>query len=158
MNDTPNASEMQKALDKLAERTAALSERQAALETFNALIRLAANPSASKARVDQLNRALDKAVAAEAKLAERQAAFDQKVATERAALDERKAALDARAHALIGREALAEQIIEREKRHFMIAIGHCLAPALLRGNRSSNGTQQPLRPRVGPASDLAREA
>ena len=71
MNDTPNASEMQKALDKLAERTAALSERQAALETFNALIRLAANPSACKARVDQLNRALDKAVAAEAKLAER---------------------------------------------------------------------------------------
>jgi chromosome segregation ATPase len=118
MNDTPNGSEMQKALDKLAERTAALSERQAGLETFNALIRLAANPSACKARVDQLNRALDKAVAAEAKLAERQAAFDQKVATERAALDERKAALDARAHALIGREALAEQIIERDEKAF----------------------------------------
>ena len=53
MNDTPNASEMQKALDKLAERTAALSERRAALETFNALIRLAANPARRKARVDR---------------------------------------------------------------------------------------------------------
>jgi predicted nucleic acid-binding Zn-ribbon protein len=114
MNDTPTET-LQKAIDKLAERQAGLAERQAALETFNALVRLSADPSACKARIDQLKRALDKAEAAEQKLTERQAAFDAKVATEKAELDERKSALNARALQLSHREAAAEQIIARDK-------------------------------------------
>ena len=107
MNDAPTKT-LQKAIDKLA-------ERQAAPETFNALVRLATNPSACKARIDQLKRALDKAEAAEAKLAERQALFDAKVATEKAELDERKSALNARLLQLLHREAACEQIIQKDR-------------------------------------------
>ncbi len=86
-----------------------------AFAAFNALIKLAADPGACKARIDRLKRAIDKAAEAEQRLAERSAAFDQKVVTEKAALDERKAALDARALQLSHREAAAEQIIARKK-------------------------------------------
>jgi hypothetical protein len=77
------------------------------------LIALAVDPTACRTRLAKLQKLLEQTTAAEQRLAERSAAFDQKVATEKAALDDRKAALDARTHALIGREALAEKIIQR---------------------------------------------
>jgi hypothetical protein len=78
------------------------------------LIALAADPAACRSRLAKLQKLLEQTAAAEQRLAERSAAFDQKVATEKAALDERKAALDARTHALIGREAFAEKIVQRD--------------------------------------------
>jgi hypothetical protein len=86
-----------------------------AFAALNTLIKLATDPAACRARLAKLVKLLEQTAAAEQRLAERSAAFDQKVATEKAALDERKAALGARAHALMGREALAEKILEREK-------------------------------------------
>ena len=79
------------------------------------LIKLAVDPGACERGLIGCSSAIDKAAEAEQRLAERSAAFDQKVVTEKAALDERKAALDARALQLSHREAAAEQIIERRK-------------------------------------------
>ena len=45
-----------------------------AFAAFNALIKLAADPGACKARIDRLKRAIDKAAEAEQRLAERSAA------------------------------------------------------------------------------------
>lgn len=92
-----------------------MSETPDAFATLDALIRLAADPAACKARIDQLRKAIDKAEAAEAKLAERQAVFDQRVVQQRAELDERKAKLAKLAVDLHTREAAAEQIIARDK-------------------------------------------
>jgi hypothetical protein len=86
-----------------------------AFATINALIKLAVDPSATRSRLEQLRKTIDKAAAAESKLTERQAAFDAKVATEKAELDEKKAALTARALQLSHREAAAEQIIARDR-------------------------------------------
>jgi hypothetical protein len=79
------------------------------------LIALATDPAACRTRLAKLQKLLAQTAAAEQRLAERSAKHDEKVATEKASSDERKAALDARAHALMGREALAEQIVQREK-------------------------------------------
>jgi hypothetical protein len=79
------------------------------------LIALAVDPAACRTRLAKLQKLLEQTAAAEQRLAERSAAFDQKVATEKAALDERKARLDARAHALVGREAIADKILERDR-------------------------------------------
>jgi hypothetical protein len=60
------------------------------------LISLATDPSACRARLAKLAKLLEQTASAEQRLSERSTAFDQKVATEKAALDERKAALNAR--------------------------------------------------------------
>lgn len=83
--------------------------------TVDALIKLAVDPAACRTRLAKLQKLLKKSHDAGQRLAERSTAFDQKVATEKAALDERKAALDARALQLSHREAAAEQIIARDK-------------------------------------------
>jgi hypothetical protein len=79
------------------------------------LIALAVDPSATRTRLAKLQKLLEQTAAAEQRLAERSAAFDQKVATEKAALDERNAALNAKALELMGREALAERTLARER-------------------------------------------
>jgi hypothetical protein len=85
-----------------------------AFAALHDLIALATNPSATRARLEKLQKAVDKAAEAEQRLAERTARHDERVARDREALEERKAALDARTHALIGREAIAERIIQRD--------------------------------------------
>jgi hypothetical protein len=86
-----------------------------AFATLDALIKLAVDPAACRTRLAKLQKLLERTAAAEQRLAERSVAFDQKVATEKAALDERKAALNAKALELMGREALAERTLAREK-------------------------------------------
>jgi hypothetical protein len=78
------------------------------------LIALAVNPSATRTRLAKLQKLLEQTAAAEQRLAERSARHDERITRDRKALEERKAALDARTHALMGREALAEKIIQRE--------------------------------------------
>jgi hypothetical protein len=89
-----------------------------AFATLDALIKLATDPAACRARSAKLQKLLEQTAAAEQRLAERSAAFDAKVATEKAALDDRKAKLNARELELMRREGLAERIIEREKSAF----------------------------------------
>jgi hypothetical protein len=89
-----------------------------AFATLNALIKLAADPAAHKARVDQLKRAIDKAAAAESKLAARSAAHDQKVAKDHAELEERERKVRKREvdlHAREARLAADQQLIEKAK-------------------------------------------
>jgi hypothetical protein len=86
-----------------------------AFATLRDLLALAVDPAATRSRLAKLEKALEQTEAAEQRLAERSAAFDQKVATEKASLDERKAALDKRALQLSHREAAAEQIIQRDR-------------------------------------------
>jgi hypothetical protein len=76
-----------------------------AFETLNALIRLASDPSACKARIDGLRRAIDKAEAAEARLAERTARHDEKVARDRDELGEREQKVRQREIKVLDREA-----------------------------------------------------
>ena len=85
-----------------------------AFAALNALIKLATDPAACRARMSRLQKLLEQTAAAEQRLAERSVAFDQKVATEKAALDDRKAKLNARELELMRREALAERTLERE--------------------------------------------
>ena len=76
-----------------------------AFATLNALIKLAADPAAHKARIDQLKRAIDKAAAAESKLAARSAAHDQKIAKDLEDLAEREGKVRKREIDLHAREA-----------------------------------------------------
>jgi hypothetical protein len=75
---------------------------------------LAVDPAACRSRLAKLQKLLEQTAAAEQQLTERSAKHDERLARDRAELDERKAALDARTHALIGREAIAERIIQRD--------------------------------------------
>jgi chromosome segregation ATPase len=79
------------------------------------LMALAVDPAACRARLERLQKQIDKAADAVAKLAERQAAFDAKLVQQHAELDEKKAALVARTTELIGREAMCEKILARDR-------------------------------------------
>jgi hypothetical protein len=97
------------------------------------LIALAADPSATRARLEKVQKAIDKAAAAEQRLTEQSSAFDQKVATEKAALDEGNAALNAKALELMGREAAAEKLIQRENSARQTRRSSTLAGARING-------------------------
>ena len=86
-----------------------------AFAALNALIKLATDPAACRARSAKLQKLIDRAAEAEKRLTERSVAFDAKVAAEKAALDDRKAKLNARELELMRREALAEKTLERER-------------------------------------------
>jgi hypothetical protein len=82
------------------------------------LIALAVNPSACKARLAKLQKLLEQTAAAEARLTERSAKHDQKVAQERAELEERERKVRAREVDVAGKQGRIDaswKILEQVK-------------------------------------------
>jgi hypothetical protein len=89
-----------------------------AFDVVRDLIAILARPPKATRLLNELERRMADVKAGEEKLAAARASHEQTAAKERAELEEKAAKLRAKEIALMGRESLAEQIIEREKSAF----------------------------------------
>jgi hypothetical protein len=89
-----------------------------AFQGFRDLLSLIGNEKRAMRTLNQLEDRLAKVAEAEQRLAERSAAFDQASSKTRAELEDKAAKLRAKELALMGRESMAERIIDRDKTAF----------------------------------------